>query len=163
MFFAVLVSSLALAIGLAIYDLVVRELQVSSTTEQSQYAIYAADTAAECALYWDFEYVASTNGSDSVFATSSADSNATMTNASTNCNGQDITSYAASSRVVSASLTAATTTNTLTIGTYYAIVQVAKTMNLSTGVVNTTVYAYGFNTTATTSPNAVERELQVSY
>src|SRR3989339_699999 len=62
-FFATLVASLALAIGLGIYDVVVRQLSLSTTVSQSQYAIYAADSGAECALYWDSKY----NGSSSAF------------------------------------------------------------------------------------------------
>lgn len=62
-FFATLVASLALAIGLGIYDVVVRQLSLSTTVSQSQYAIYAADSGAECALYWDAKY----NGSSSAF------------------------------------------------------------------------------------------------
>lgn len=89
-FFAVLVSSLALAIGLAIYDLLIRELALSQTATQSQYAIYAADTGAECALYWDFNAPV-LNGSPSVFATSSAPGNAPPPSAGVNCAGQDIT------------------------------------------------------------------------
>lgn len=52
-FFAVLVGSLALAIGLSIYELLVRELELSQVATQSQFAIYASDAGAECALYWD--------------------------------------------------------------------------------------------------------------
>jgi hypothetical protein len=52
-FFAVLVGSLALAIGLSVYELLVRELELSQVATQSQFAIYAADAGAECALYWD--------------------------------------------------------------------------------------------------------------
>jgi len=157
MFFAVLISSLSLAIGLAMYDLVVRQLQLSSTTEQSQYAIYAADTAVECAFYWDFHY----NTSYSIFATSTTD---TAALAATNavCNGVDITS-AANGWQVSTTPTSGMTTTTLQIGTYYAILNVVKTKNPTTGVLNTTIYAHGFNTSATTSPKAVERELQVNY
>ena len=50
LFFALLVSSLALAIGVSIYDITVRELNLSEAATQSQYAVYAADTGAECAL-----------------------------------------------------------------------------------------------------------------
>jgi hypothetical protein len=52
-FFAVLVGSLALSIGLSIYELLIRELELSQVATQSQFAIYAADAGAECALYWD--------------------------------------------------------------------------------------------------------------
>ena len=82
-FFAVLVSSLALAIGLAIYDLLVRELELTQTATQSQYAIYAADTGAECALYWDSKY----NGSDSAFATST---DSAVLSSGVTCSGQDV-------------------------------------------------------------------------
>ncbi len=67
-----LVGGLALAIGLAIYDLTVRELDLSATATQSQYAIYAADAGAECALYWDFKCTASNCGAGSAFASSTS-------------------------------------------------------------------------------------------
>ena len=51
--FAVLTSSLLLAIGVAIFNLTYRELLLSSSARDSQFAIYAADTGVECALYWD--------------------------------------------------------------------------------------------------------------
>ena len=159
MFFAVLVSSLALAIGLAMYDLVVRELQISSTTEQSQYAIYAADTAVECALYWDYNYVSADPSVVSIFATSTDSTN--TTNLQANCSNQDITNSTILTTTKTA--TSATTNTTLNIGvTYFAQIQVVKAVNIS-GIHTTTIYAYGFNTSNIASPNAVERELQVSY
>ena len=90
-FFAMLVGGLALAVGMAIYDLAVREIDLSATATQSQYAIYAADTGAECALYWDFKCsqgACTSNGAaGSAFATSSS-----MVTPSSGilCNGQDI-------------------------------------------------------------------------
>lgn len=238
MFFAVLVSSLALAIGLAIYDLVVRELQLSTTTAQSQYAIYAADTGVECALYWDFKYPYP-NGSTSIFPTST-DDGAALGASGAYCNGFDVTV----GRSVVGTANAATTTISLTLQSFYTTVVVAKyssnnqkvltpssggsitdssgnvwTLTASgsvfengsavpgggttsqltyvsatntiwgqdagsgqwyswngsiwvgpsagtpiTGsVVHTTIYSHGYNTLATTSSNAVERELQVNY
>lgn len=53
---AALVASAVLAIGAAIYRLAVKEVNLSSLGRESQFAFYAADTAAECALYWDFRY-----------------------------------------------------------------------------------------------------------
>ena len=84
-FFAMLVGSLSLAVGLAIYDLAVREIDLSAAANQSQYAIYAADAGVECALYWDFK-APGLNGIPSVFGTSSAAS----WGDSATCNGQDI-------------------------------------------------------------------------
>lgn len=53
---AALVSSVVLALGAAIYGLVVKELELSGLGRDSQFAFFAADTAAECALYWDVRY-----------------------------------------------------------------------------------------------------------
>lgn len=63
MLIAVLVSSVLLALGFAIYNIVSKELIFSSAGRESQFAFYAADSGAECALYWDYKHDA--------FATSS--------------------------------------------------------------------------------------------
>src|SRR5438067_322100 len=87
MFFAVLVGSLALSVGLVIFDITVRELALSAAVTQSQYAIYAADSGAECALYWDTKYTG--GSSSSAFATS------TYAGASSgiSCNSQDVAAH----------------------------------------------------------------------
>ncbi len=159
MFFAVLVASLALGIGVAIYDLVVRELLLSYTTEQSQYAIYAADTGAECALYWDAHY--DINGVYGLFATSSTD---TMYNTGgpAMCNGVDV----AAQRIMPPTTTidSAFSTTSLVVGTnYYAVVAVIKKKNASTGNVDTTIYSHGYNSNILTSPRIVERVLRIDY
>jgi hypothetical protein len=53
LFYAVLVSSLLLAIGLAVLNITYKEFVLSSGARDSETAFYAADTALECALYWD--------------------------------------------------------------------------------------------------------------
>ncbi|MEN9413236.1 MAG: hypothetical protein RLZZ342_323 [Candidatus Parcubacteria bacterium] len=53
---AALVSTIVLALGAAIYGLVVKELALSSLGRDSQFAFFAADTGAECALYWDIRH-----------------------------------------------------------------------------------------------------------
>lgn len=50
---AALVSALVLILGVSIFELVQREVSLSGLGRDSQFAFYAADTAAECALYWD--------------------------------------------------------------------------------------------------------------
>jgi hypothetical protein len=165
LFFAMLAASLALAVGLAVYDLTARELDISATATQSQYAIYAADTGAECALYWDTHYSnAGTNnngGSSSAFATSSADTLAATSGVI--CNGQDV---AAVPWTVAGAAGAATTTFSLTIPnatsnptqTYCATVVVAKYGSPS----QTTVVAHGYNS-CNGGPLQLERALQVTY
>ncbi len=51
---AALVSSIVLAIGAAIFGIAQKQVLLSAIGRDSQFAFYAADTAAECALYWDF-------------------------------------------------------------------------------------------------------------
>ncbi|MBI5457806.1 hypothetical protein HY971_03725 [Candidatus Kaiserbacteria bacterium] len=51
---AALVSSVVLAVGAAIFGIAQKQITLSALGRDSQFAFYAADTAAECALYWDF-------------------------------------------------------------------------------------------------------------
>ena len=53
--FSVLASSLLLAVGLAIFNVALKEAILSSAAKDSQLAFYAADTGVECALYWDLQ------------------------------------------------------------------------------------------------------------
>jgi hypothetical protein len=57
---ATLLSSLLLLLGAAIFSVIKKEIILSSLGRDSQFAFYAADTGAECALYWDFRYGAFT-------------------------------------------------------------------------------------------------------
>ena len=174
MFFAALVSSLALAIGLVLYDLITRELALSGVTAQSQYAIYAADTGAECALYWD-------NADPNNFATSSKSSAATAS-VVVNCAGQDVTlgpvpnacpampkgstgcvgsTYATTTFLVSPinSASGGYGYNATTLSPC-AYVEVGKYADAN-GVVYTDVLSHGYNTC--TGATKLERELQVTY
>ena len=169
-FVAILVSSLALAVGLAIYDLLQRELLLSQTAKESQYAIFAADVGAECALYWDAK-APTLNGAPSVFGTSSVSSCGTSP---VNCNSLDITTKgpptgdlalypgcSATAWCTTSDATSATTTFSLTFSPlpYCVTVVVAKSGNPS----QTTVISRGYNSCTTNSVVRLERTLQVSY
>ena len=54
MFYAVLVASLLLAVGVAIANISYKELILSSTSKESQQAFYAADMGVECVLLHEF-------------------------------------------------------------------------------------------------------------
>lgn len=158
-FFAMLVGGLSLAIGAAIFDLTIRELDLSGTAAQSQYAIYAADSGAECALYWDFKCPSGVCPAimlGSAFATSTATA---VPTGSVLCAGVNIT--AALATPTSETATAATTTFTLTFTgqPYCATVVVAKRGNPTL----TTVTSNGYNTCATNAPGKLQRVLQVTY
>lgn len=78
---AMIVTALILAIGFSIGNIILKELALSASGRRSQIAFYAADSIAECALYWDKKDSAgnSVDNSDllsvkeSPFATSSGD------------------------------------------------------------------------------------------
>ena len=55
---AALVSAIVLAIGSSIFAIAQKQIILSSIGRDSQFAFYAADTAAECALYWDIRWQA---------------------------------------------------------------------------------------------------------
>jgi hypothetical protein len=50
---AALVASLVLSLGVSVFSIARKSIILSTLGRDSQYAFYAADTAAECALYWD--------------------------------------------------------------------------------------------------------------
>ena len=177
-FFAILVSSLALAVGLAIYDLVIREIALTQTATQSQYAIFAADTGAECALYWDSK-APILNGYPSVFGSALGE---TWGSSPIPCATQDITlqgppavDLAQYPGCVSnqwckiSSGYAATTTFSLifpqTLQTYCVTVEVAKWRDVTqpTQPPQTKVIAHGYNNCIANGPVRVERALQVNY
>ncbi len=56
MLFAVLVSSLLIAIGISIFNISLKELMISTSERDSQMAWYAGDSAIECALYWSNKF-----------------------------------------------------------------------------------------------------------
>ncbi len=175
MFFAVLVGSLALAIGMAVFDLTLRELELSQTTTQSHLALYAADAGAECALYWDLKCVAGDDAfcgrsGGSAFATSSgAGAGPSPVPTALSCNSQDITAPVSSYAVTSATVGGvqqATTSFTLLFNQtgqqgkpYCANVTVSKWGNPS----RTKVISRGYNTCVTGASLQLERSIQYLY
>jgi hypothetical protein len=141
--FAVLTGSLLLAIGVAVFNITLKELILSSSARDSQFAIYAADTGIECALYWD----------------SAANSFATGTGQrSVDCAEQTATFD------ISATLPATSTFTLLfqeeaNTGQPCAIVDVGKYENPT----RTILVSRGYNTCVEGSPRRVERALKVTY
>src|SRR5579863_9728289 len=91
--FAALIPALLLAVGLAIFDIIFKEVSFATVARDSNYAIYAADTGAECAEYWDQQCGATCNaGFTSAFSTStfSASNPPVASGVPLLCAGQDI-------------------------------------------------------------------------
>lgn len=55
---AALVASIVLSLGSSIFLIAKKQVTLSSLGRDSQFAFYAADTGAECALYWDIRHAA---------------------------------------------------------------------------------------------------------
>lgn len=62
LFVALLTASLLLAVGLAVINLSLKGFTLSTDARESQFAFYAADSGAECALYWDLKTNIFTDG-----------------------------------------------------------------------------------------------------
>lgn len=58
---AILVASVALAVGMGVYNRTYKELLFGSFWKQTQVAFAAADAGLECILYWDIQDPAPTN------------------------------------------------------------------------------------------------------
>ncbi len=50
---AVIIASVSLAVALTLLDIAYKQITLAITAKQSQYAFARADSALECALYWD--------------------------------------------------------------------------------------------------------------
>ena len=55
--YAVLISSIALTIGLGAFGLTYGELVLAGNARDAMIAIYAADAGIECATYWDYNFM----------------------------------------------------------------------------------------------------------
>jgi hypothetical protein len=52
--FSVLISGLLVTIGVSIFNISIKEIMISASIRDSQTAYYAADSATECFLYWNY-------------------------------------------------------------------------------------------------------------
>lgn len=140
---AMILTSVLLSVGLALLDIALKQVTLSSTARQSQYAFYAADSAMECALYWDqrmnvFRYDYQGNAASEV-----------------RCAGAPITGFISSQ---SGGVRTSEFSIPCSGGGTQGTVQVYKNQ---TGVTN--IYANGFNSCSSSDPRRVERGLKVFY
>jgi len=141
---SVLVSSILLALGLAIFNIASKELTLSSSSRESQFAFYAADSGIECALYWDYQ--------EDAFSTSSP--------MQPSCKGAPVTDYSIN---FDSGTGIYTTEFSFILGggetTPCTDVIVTRTENPK----RTSVVAAGYNTCVTTNPRRIERAIRVQY
>ncbi|MEI6480191.1 MAG: hypothetical protein WCO12_01550 [bacterium] len=170
--FAVLVSSIVLALGLGIVAITMKEVQLSGAGRDSQLSFYAADSGAECGFYWDLK------GEN--FATSSVGGISVNNLSSMTCAGgenlnqdkpSDISGIAKGVDSGSGSLDATTTfwiymaTTNGNVGDPSkpcAQVQVGKHADSVGGQIRTIIDSRGYNTCAD-NPRRLERGYQIQY
>jgi hypothetical protein len=73
---AALVAAIVLSLGASIFSIAKKQVTLSSLGRDSQFAFYAADTIAECALYYDVRQSATTGFTGFATSTLSATMNA---------------------------------------------------------------------------------------
>ena len=157
---ASLIASLMLVVGLAIFNITFKEVQLTATSRDSQLAFFAADMGMECALFWD---VTHTGFSDTVFATSSTYLGAASGSGIRCADILDISTVWITAdppyNHPPPTVDAATTTFTLTLDETCAKVTVAK-FGLPS---RTKIESRGRNTCDTAHPRRVERALRATY
>lgn len=165
--FAVLTASVLLSLALVIFSQMYKTLLLSSASKESLAAFYAADSGAECALYWDLKHEPIATFPDSIFATSTGSADYRGSDSIT-CNGQKFNK----SWIVNKSSNPATTNFDLyfnddgvsppevfpTEGCTKVVV--SKTEN--SGIIITTIESRGYNICGS-SPRKVERAIRVTY
>jgi Tfp pilus assembly protein PilX len=147
LFIALVITATLLLISTGIVALAVRESFLTTASQDSQYAFYAADTGIECAIYWD---VKNPSGF-SAFATS------TSSTISCNQDSNNPNNPAPPQNIVGGS-SQSSFTITFLPQPYCATVTVSKPADGSTKI-----ESLGFNTCDTSNPRRVERAVRVTY
>ena len=144
LFIAIIVMGTLLLISTTIVNVAVREAFITRTARESQFAFYAADTGAECAIYWD------------VKNPSGISAFSTTTGSTIFCN-KDANNLS-NQWVVGGSDTSIINKITFFPDPYCAIVTIRKNDDGSTEV-----ESFGYNTCDPASSQRVERAVRVTY
>lgn len=143
---AILLATVAVTIGVMLLDISYKQVVLASTAKQSQFGFYAADSAMECALYYDQQLNA--------FSYSSP-----LASGSIECENVSITGYTTGTAGIgqNARRTTTFTIPCATSGTRASITVYKYSSSI------TSIYANGYSTCNTADPRRVERGLKVSY
>ncbi|OGZ04191.1 MAG: hypothetical protein A2648_01230 [Candidatus Lloydbacteria bacterium RIFCSPHIGHO2_01_FULL_41_20] len=142
---AVLISAVILSIGLSVYNIISKEVILASSGRESHFAFYAADTATECALFWDVKQGIFATSTDSLTYGQSGTVDA-------KCDGVTILPIA-----VTGDQSSAVSSFGFSGAHYCASVTVSKSGN------GTTIESRGYNTCVLTDPMRLERAISLSY
>ncbi len=145
---AVMVTSLLLIVSFVVANVALKQLVISQSSEESQYAFYNAESGMECAIYWDFE------GGVSQFDISAP--------GSVNCNSQFITtdSQTLPPPAVGLSRIGAAASSIFSINFTKGCAIVTVTKDVSG---DTTIESTGYNTCVAGSIRRLERGVELTY
>lgn len=166
--FAVLVSILVLAVGASIVNLSLKQILLSGSARESQFAFYAANTGVECALYWNTQNLP---GKDGLVFVEDDDDSSVFAEDEVQCLGDKLSDT--DGALVSSNSDGASTRFRLDFDyndndivdsgelPYCVDVIVTKEKNILETDVDTTIQAYGYNTCDESNPRRIERGLRL--
>lgn len=143
---ALIFSSVVLVVGLALADIAYKQVVLSSAARNSQVAFYRADSALECALYYDQQFAAFN----------------TLASLSITCESQSIS-------VQKSSLSDGGVLSTFTVpcagGGQSGSVSIYKqnSQTCSASGAKNCLYASGYNNCSISDPNRFERAIKAIY
>jgi len=143
--FAVLLASFLITLGISIFSISLKEIQIATSARDSQIAYYIADSARECTLYWDIKqgaFPTCLNSDCSISTTQITPITCNGSNIYLTFTKKDSLTYYTGINPVPNFFQASSTSLSAPI----ADVGIVKTFNTGTGRVVTTISAYGHNT-----------------
>lgn len=149
---AIILASVALAIGLALANIAYRQVLLASAARNSHVAFYRADSAMECALYYDQQFAAFNAGTTFLRSSIRCEERALLNYASTTSNGETRIDFGVSGASCAAGERSATVT----------IFKHTSGACSSTGAKNC-IFVSGYSSCSVTDPNVFERGLKVMY
>jgi Tfp pilus assembly protein PilX len=145
---ALILTSVVLAVGVALIDIAVKQLALASSAKNSRVAFYNADAALECALYYDQQEHAFYYGETQ--------------NIPISCNGVALSSFPAlSDYTETQNGSARTTTYAVPCADGSGITANVTIIKQPSGTSD--IYANGYNTCSASSATRIERGLKVHY
>lgn len=159
LFVSLIVAALLLAVGFSIGNIIIKQLTLASSGSGSLIAFYAADSAAECAMYWDRKDSYGVSIADGPFGTTSVMGTQIVCgrgiSADTDDTGEGLVyGFSKVCNDTLCGIAATIATSTFYVDTSdasdplsksCAFVTVVKTFNPTTGIEDTSIDARGYN------------------
>lgn len=144
---AIILASVSLVVGLALADIAYKQVVLSSTAKNSQVAFYRADSAMECALYWDQQFASFNTMAD----ISIQCENRAVTETKTSISGGGV-------RTVF-DVPCATSGRSATVTVY----KYGSSGSCNAAGSKNCLYVSGYNSCSASDPNRFERAIKVTY